>query len=104
MSQALNYGKNTAQGEFTTEESVKALTLADVKEAWKNYITPSRAYLTFVGDITPAVAKALATKAFGSWSGTKLELSSVGDVTNPEKTEIDFVDLPTAVQDRKSVV
>lgn len=103
VSQALNYGKNTAMGEFTTEESVKSLTLDDVKEAYKNYITPSRAYLTFVGDITPAAAKALATKAFGTWTGKKLELPSPGDVANPDKTEIDFVDLPTAVQGELSM-
>ena len=72
VSQALSYGKNTAQGEFVTEESVKALTLNDVKDAYKKYITPSRSYLTFVGDITPDAARALATKAFGNWSGNKL--------------------------------
>jgi predicted Zn-dependent peptidase len=103
VSQALSYGKNTAMGEFTTEESVKGLTLDDVKEAYKNYITPSRAYLTFVGDINPATAKALAAKAFGNWSGKKLELPSFGDVTNPDKTEINFVDLPTAVQGELSM-
>ncbi|MGC4101496.1 insulinase family protein [Ferruginibacter sp.] len=95
---ALVYGKNTAQGEFTTEETVKALTLADVKEAYDNYITPSRSYLTFVGDITPAVAKALAEKVFGKWTGKKLTLPVIADAENPAKTEIDFVDLPTAVQ------
>jgi predicted Zn-dependent peptidase len=95
---ALNYGKQTAQGEFSTEESVKALTLNDTKDAYRNYITPSRSYLTFVGDITPDAAKALAEKAFGNWSGVKLTLPVVADVQNPDKTEIDFVDLPTAVQ------
>lgn len=95
---ALSYGKNTAQGEFTTEETVKGLTLADVKEAYKNYITPSRSYLTFVGDITPEAAKALAEKAFGKWTGKKLTLPSLPLVQNPAKTEIDFVDIPTAVQ------
>ncbi len=103
VSQALNYGKHTAMGEFTTEQSVKALTLDDIKEAYKNYITPSRAYLTFVGDINPVTAKALATKAFGSWTGKKLELPSPGDVKNPDKTEIDFIDLPTAVQGELSM-
>lgn len=95
---ALSYGKNTAQGEFTTEESVKALTLDDIKTAYKNYITPSRSYLTFVGDITPAAAKALAEKAFGSWKGVKLPVPSAPMVQNPSTTEIDFVDIPTAVQ------
>jgi zinc protease len=98
VSQALSYGKNTAQGEFTTEESVKALTLNDVKEAYKNYITPSRSYLTFVGDITPAVAKDLASKAFGNWAGKKLNLEVQPIIKNPSKTEINFIDLPTAVQ------
>jgi predicted Zn-dependent peptidase len=95
---ALNYGKETAQGEFTTEESVKALVLADVQTAYKDYITPSRSYLTIVGDITPDAAKALVTKALGSWTGKQLTLAPVGSVKNPDKTEIDFVDLPTAVQ------
>ncbi len=103
VSAALNYGKNTAQGEFTTEESVKALSLDDVKEAYQNYITPSRAYLTFVGDITPDQAKNLATKILGSWTGKKLELPKPGDVANPDKTEIDFVDVPTAVQGELSM-
>lgn len=95
---ALSFGKNTAMGEFTTEESVKGLTLDDIKASYKNYITPSRSYLTFVGDITPAAAKALAEKAFGNWKGTKLPVPVVAPVKNPSTTEIDFVDIPTAVQ------
>jgi zinc protease len=98
VNKALSYGKQTAMGEFTTEETVKGLTLEDVKAAYKNYITPSRSYLTFVGDITPAVAKTLATKAFGNWTGKKLSLPAIPLVKNPTKTEIDFVDIPTAVQ------
>ncbi|MEP7143268.1 MAG: pitrilysin family protein [Ferruginibacter sp.] len=103
VNQALSYGKQTALGEFTTEASVKGLTLEDVKEAYKNYITPSRSYLTFVGDITPAAAKALADKAFGNWTGKKLSLPVIPLVKNPAKTEIDFVDLPTAVQGELSL-
>lgn len=98
VNKALSFGKQTALGEFTTEESVKGLTLNDVKEAYKNYITPSRSYLTFVGDITPEAAKALAIKAFGTWTGKKLTLPAIPLVENPAKTEIDFVDIPTAVQ------
>ncbi|MCP9752704.1 pitrilysin family protein [Ferruginibacter sp. HRS2-29] len=103
VSQALSYGKNTAMGEFETEATVKSITLADIQDAYKNYITPSRSYLTFVGDITPAAAKALAEKYFGSWTGKKLTLPSIPDVKNPDKTEIDFVDVPTAVQAEMAV-
>ncbi len=103
VAQALSYGKNTAMGEFITEESIKKLTLADVKTAYKDYYTPSRAYLTFVGDITPQAAKALAIKAFGSWKGKKLTLPSIPNVANVKGTEINFVDVATAVQGEISV-
>lgn len=98
VSNALYYGKNTAMGEFETEETVKSISLNDIKEAYHNYITPSRSYLTFVGDIKPAEAKALVEKYFGKWTGKKLTLPLIADVPNPDKTEIDFVDVPTAVQ------
>jgi zinc protease len=100
---ALAYGKNTAQGEFTTEETVKGITLDDVKASYKKYITPSRSYLTIVGDITPAAAKALVAKAFTNWKGNKLELEVIPSVKNLDKTEIDFIDLPTAVQGELNV-
>ena len=103
VNQALNFGKHTAFGEFETEESIKGLTLNDIKEAYNNYITPSRSYLTFVGDISPEAAKALATRAFGSWTGKKLELPVIPVIQNPAKTEIDFIDLPTAVQGQLSM-
>ena len=103
VNQALSYGKQTAMGEFTTEESVKGLTIEDVKEAYKDFITPSRSYLTFVGDISPDAAKDMATKAFGNWTGKKLTLPAIPLVENPKKTEIDFVDVPTAVQGELSI-
>jgi zinc protease len=103
VANALSFGKTSPMGEFTTEESLKGLTLDDVKNAYKNYITPSRGYLTFVGDITPAAAKALVEKAFGKWTGKKLALPLLPTVENNAKTEINFVDLPTAVQGEMTV-
>ncbi len=100
---ALSFGKNTALGEFTTPETIEKIEMEDIKEAYKNYITPSRSYLTFVGDITPAKAKELATKYFGKWTGKKLELPTIADVKNPSTAEIDFVNMPTAVQAQISV-
>ncbi len=100
---ALSYGKTNPMGEFTTEESLKNLKLDDVKNAYKNFVTPSRSYLTFVGDISAATAKALVTKVFANWSGKTLALPAIADVKNPAKTEINFVDLPTAVQAEISV-
>jgi len=95
---ALAYGLDHPNGEFTTETSVNTITLDDVKKAYAQFITPSRGYLTFVGDITPAQAKALAEKTLGTWKGTTLTLPQLKPVSNPAKTEVDLVDVPNAVQ------
>lgn len=101
---ALAYGKNHPSGEFETETSVNALTLADVKAAYTKYVTPSRGYLTFVGDIKPEAAKALAEKAFSDWKGTSLALPVLAKVANPTKTEVDVVNVSNAVQSEITVV
>ena len=100
---ALSFGTTHPNGEFITEKSVNGITLDDVKAAYKTYATPSRGYLTFVGDIKPEAAKALALKAFGDWKGNTLSLPVLTKVTNPGKTEINVIDLPTAVQSEITV-
>ena len=101
---ALTYGPHTAEGEFETEQTINALTVDDVRKFYSKYITPSRGFLTFVGDITPAKAKELAEKAFGSWHGATISLMKPEDASNPTKTEIDLVDVPNAVQSELSVI
>ncbi|MET0393715.1 MAG: pitrilysin family protein [Chitinophagaceae bacterium] len=101
---ALAFGVHHPQGEFETEASVKSLTLDDIKAAYKKYITPARTYLTFVGDISPAAARALAEKAFGDWKGYPLKLETLQNAQNPGKTEINVVDVPNAVQAEITIV
>jgi len=101
---ALAYGKTHPYGEFETEASITGITLDDVKAAYKKYITPSRGYLTFVGDIKPEAAKALAEKAFGDWKGTALTLPVLTKVANPAKTEVDIINVSNAVQSEITVV
>lgn len=98
MVRALNFGKNTALGEFETAESVGSLTLNDVKEAYKNNITPSRSYLIFTGDITTEEAKKIANEYLGNWKGKSLTFPTLPTVKNVAKTEINLIDLPSAVQ------
>lgn len=100
---ALLYGTGHPMGEFATEKSVQSITLDDVKQAYQNYITPSRGYLTFVGDIKPEVARALAVKALGAWKGKTLTLPVLKMVANPVRTEIDVIDVPNAVQSEITV-
>ncbi|MEO6136670.1 MAG: pitrilysin family protein, partial [Ginsengibacter sp.] len=98
MLSALSYGKNTAFGEFETPESVQSVSLSDIKDAYKNSITPSRAYLIFTGDITVAQAKQIATDALGKWTGKTLTFPTFPPAKNLSKTEIDVIDVPSAVQ------
>lgn len=100
---ALSYGANHPYGEFETEQTLNNITLQDIKNTYSKYISPSRGYLTFVGDITPAQAKALAEKAFGNWKGNTVSLLIPKDVSNPTKTEIDLIDVPNAVQSEITV-
>ncbi|BAV10155.1 Predicted Zn-dependent peptidase [Filimonas lacunae] len=95
---ALLYGVNHPSGEFETEATVSNLTLDDVKAAYQQYVTPSRGFLIFTGDIKPEQAKQLAEEAFGSWKGATLTLPKLVAVKNPAATEVDLVDVPNAVQ------
>jgi predicted Zn-dependent peptidase len=100
---ALTYGKDNPFGEFETEESINSITLADVKAAYSKYVTPSRGYMTFIGDIKPEAAKALAIKAFGDWKGATLTLPTIPNVSNPTQTVVNVVDVPSAVQSEINV-
>ena len=104
VTNALAYGKDHPEGEFKTEASIQALSLKDIQDAYSQYISPSRSYLTIVGDIDPASAKSLVEKVLGSWKGNALVLPSLKAVDNPASTEIDLIDLPSAVQSEIKLV
>ena len=104
VNNALAYGKTHPDGEFETEETVQSLTLQDIKDAYSKYITPSRSYLTIIGDIKPEEAKVLAEEVFGKWHGAVLTLPNLPLVANPSKTEIDVVDVPNAVQSEINLI
>lgn len=100
---ALLYGVNHPKGEFQTEATISNLTLNTIQQAYTKYITPSRGYLTFVGDIKPEYARQLADKAFAAWKGSALNIEKVPFVKNPSKTEVNLVDMPNAVQSEITV-
>lgn len=100
---ALAYGPAHPLGEFETEGTIKGLTLADIKAAYQKYITPSRSYLTIVGDIKPEAARQLVQSVFGDFKGAPLVLPTLAPVPNPAKTEIDAVDMSNAVQSEITV-
>lgn len=98
VNNALIYGKNTARGEFETEESIKKISLADVQNSYKKYYAPDNAYLVIVGDVKYSTVKSLVTKAFSTWKKSNTKFAALEPVSNVSTTEINVVDVPTAVQ------
>jgi len=94
----LVYGKNHPYGEVETEESVKKVTVADIKNYYNTYWKPNIAYLVFVGDITVDEAKKLSETNFGAWQRGVVPAPTFTPPAPPAKTYIAIVDRPSSVQ------
>ncbi|MGZ5192357.1 MAG: M16 family metallopeptidase [Kaistella sp.] len=103
VSNALTYGKNTSRGEFETQESIKNIQLADVQNMYSKYYTPNNAYLVVVGDVKYNDAKKMIEKAFSGWKKSNTTFAALEPALNVATTEINVVDVPTAVQSVVSV-
>ncbi|WP_423820044.1 pitrilysin family protein [Salinimicrobium sp. TIG7-5_MAKvit] len=103
ISSALSYGKNHPYGEFSTKESIEALTLADIQDYYKNYYVPQNAYLVVIGDVKTPEVKMLVEKKFASWKKSELPKNTLQDVKNVPETQVNFVDFPNAVQSEVQV-
>jgi len=98
VSNALMYGKNTSRGEFETVESINKIQLADVQNVYKKYYAPDNAYLVIVGDVKFDQVKPLVEKAFSGWKKANTPITPLEPAENVAKTEINIVDVPSAVQ------
>ncbi len=100
----LVYGKNHPSGEYLSEETLNNVTLADVQENYNTYFVPGNAYLVVVGDVKLKDVKKQVEKLFGSWKAAKAPNVSYSDPKDVQYTQINFVDMPNAVQSEISVV
>lgn len=100
----LVFGANHPFGEFVTEERLKGLTLDDVKNHYKNYFLPNNAYLIIVGDVKFKEVKKLVKQEFSNWEKGSLPVSDYDEPKNVDKTQIDFVDMPNAVQSEIAIL
>lgn len=100
---ALSYGKNHPKGEFTTEETVNNVALADVQQFYRNYFVPANAYLVVIGDVKFDEVKKLVTENFTPWTKAVPPTIDYSEPTEAQYTQINFVDMPNAVQSEISV-
>ena len=99
----LAYGKDHPYGEYVSKESVERVKLADVDAFYKRYFLPNNAYLVIVGDVDTGDLKKQVKKLFGKWKKKNLSTDPIPDVTNVSTTQIDFVNMPNAVQTEVTV-
>jgi zinc protease len=94
----VTFGKDHPYGDIMTEETVNNVKLEDIKKYFSTYWKPNNAYLVFVGDISTAEAKQLATANFGTWKQGPVVKQTYKTPQAPAKTFIAVVDRPASVQ------
>jgi predicted Zn-dependent peptidase len=98
---ALAFGKNHPYGEFETLATAEKLTLKNVQDYYNAFYRPNNAYLVIVGDVDFKTVKKQVKKAFKSWKkAATIPVAAMPEVKNVEEIEIDFVNLPDAVQSK----
>ncbi|RKS95143.1 putative Zn-dependent peptidase [Flavobacterium limicola] len=100
----LTYGKNHPAGEYVSEATLKNVTLADVKANYNTYFVPSNAYLIIVGDVKFNETKKMVEKFFGSWKKATAPSITYNDPKDVQYSQINFIDMPNAVQSEVAVV
>nr|WP_315244694.1 pitrilysin family protein [uncultured Flavobacterium sp.] len=100
----LAFGKNHPSGEFVSEETLKNVTLSDVQENYNTYFVPENAYLVVIGDVKLKDTKVAVEKLFGKWKKQAAPKNTYPNPENVSRLQIDFVDVPNAVQSEISLV
>jgi predicted Zn-dependent peptidase len=100
----LAYGKNHPSGEYLTEAVIKNISLADVKANYSSYFVPEHAYLVVLGDVKTIEVKKAVTKLFSPWVKATAPNLSYANPTNVSSTQINFIDMPNAVQSEIAII
>lgn len=100
----LFFGKTHPSGEYLTEETINNVSLADVKNEYGTYFVPENAYLVVIGDVKFKDVKKAVEKAFKMWKKAAAPSVSYNDPKDVQYSQINFVDMPNAVQSEISLV
>ncbi len=100
----LAYGRNHPSGEYLSEETINNVSLADIKSNYATYFVPEHAYLVIVGDVKTKDVKKMVEKLFGSWVKATAPRLTYSNPSNVQYTQINFVDMPNAVQSEISLI
>ncbi len=99
----ITYGKNHPAGEFIQEATVNKVQLKDVEQFYANNFTPKGAYLVIIGDVDFQTVKTQVTQLFKDWKGNLVTGNPFPVAQNAAALEINFIEMPNAVQSEVSV-
>ncbi|WP_435314127.1 M16 family metallopeptidase [Cellulophaga fucicola] len=100
---ALAYGKNHPYGELVTKETINNITLKDVQQFYSDYFVPANSYMVIIGDVDFKEVKKLVKNNFVSWTKATPPSFSLPTPKDVQYTQINFVDMPNAVQSEVAV-
>jgi len=100
----LAYGKNHPSGEYLSEATINNVTLADVQLNYNTYFVPENAYLIVIGDVKFEDVKLKVEDLFDSWQKATAPNLSFTTPKDVQYRQINFVDMPNAVQSEISVM
>ena len=95
---ALAFGTNHPYGEFVTEKTLNNVSLRDVIHFYENYFVPANAYLVVIGDVQFENVKSMVEEYFTPWKKATPPSVQFPYPSNVQYTQINFVDVPNAVQ------
>ncbi len=101
---ALSYGTNHPYGEYMSEETVNNVEFENVLSFYQQYFNPANAYIVVVGDVDLKTVKKQIEGHFSMWEeGASIESTLAEPSPNVQFTQINFVDMPNAVQSNISL-
>ncbi|MGJ8659295.1 MAG: M16 family metallopeptidase [Cellulophaga fucicola] len=100
---ALAYGKNHPYGELVTKETINNITLKDVQQFYSDYFVPANSYMVIIGDVDFKEVKKLVKNNFVSWTKATPPSFALPTPKDVQYTQINFVDMPNAVQSEVAV-
>ena len=103
VQRALAYSKKHPYGEFTTETTINNIKLTDVQQFYRKYFVPANAYLIVMGDVEFEDVQKMAEEYFTPWTKAVPPSFSFSRPSDALFTQINFVDMPNAVQSEITV-
>lgn len=104
LTSSVVYGKEHPYGESASEETVKNVTVDDVKLYYHTFFKPNIAYLAIVGDMDKAEAERVVKKYFGNWKSGEVPTYTYDTPARIQENSVKLVDRSASVQSVINVV